>query len=330
MVKEVTVTSKMNYQMIVRNLERLGEIRVDKVLRGGDGETTVVFRERTVGEFFKENLPWNKTLALKSRQAVFDAFAPLLKNQRYSEQLLQNIQDRVQHNIGVTGYALKCDYQPVNAGRRPSPLQGGTVASIRKGNGVHLLEANPAKIKCDHAILLTSTAIAECGGNPAVSTEKKKLEDMVFDNKTKKHGEKSLPIPVKSTDIFPVNLAATNWTCITDLQIPEIQTNQATLELADLAMLVSNSLSGKQGAVVIEVIPDGCVEKSEKRTYSYTDDGLRLQMKIAKDLVDEAKKSKNNVNITFACNDRAVLERMRTLNQGMISNQKNMTASAIT
>lgn len=321
MVKEVTVTSKMNYQMIVRNLERLGEIRVDKVLRGGDGETTVVFRERTVGEFFKENLPWNKTLALKSRQAVFDAFAPLLKNQRYSEQLLQNIQDRVQRNIGVTGYALKCDYQPVNAGRRPSPLQGGAVASIRKGNGVHLLEAAPAKIKCDHAVLLTSTAIAELKQHPTQSFNKDKLSELVEENRVQVLGHRTEPVPSLGITNVPVNLAATTWACVTDLELPTVGTNQAKLDPQNLSKFLEQSIKGKQGAVVVEIIPDYCIEKSEKRTYSYTDNGLRAQIAIARKLVNNAKASNQNLSITFACKDRAVLERMRTIEQSKISGQ---------
>ena len=72
---------------------------------------------------------------------------------------------------------------------------------------------------------------------------------------------------------------------------------------------------------MIEIIPDKCIEKSEKRTYSYTNGGLRSQIAIARKLVNNAKASNQNLNITFACKDRAVLERMRTIEQSKISGQ---------
>ena len=60
MVKTVTVNSKMKYEDVVRNLERLGELRVERTSAAVDGSTKVTFRERTLGEFFKESLPWIK------------------------------------------------------------------------------------------------------------------------------------------------------------------------------------------------------------------------------------------------------------------------------
>jgi hypothetical protein len=311
----------MKYEAIVRNLERLDELRVKSISTEFDGSTEVIFRERTLGEFFKENLPWNKTLAIESRQAVLDAFKPLMKNELHSEQLLQNIKDRVDHNVGLTGYALKCDYQPVLRSVRPSPLQGGTIALIRKGNGVHLLEADPARIKCDHAVLLTSTAISELRKHPAHLSTKEKLSNFVDENRVQVPGNRTNPIlPWAITDV-PVNLSATTWACVTDLELPTVGTNQAELNPQNLSILLEKSVKGKQGAVVIEIIPDHCIEKSEKRTYSYTDDGLRSQIAIARKLVNNAKTSNQNLNITFACKDRAVLDRMKKLDQTKISSQ---------
>ncbi len=321
MVKTVEVRSNMKYAAVVKNLERLGELRVKSTSTEDNGSTKVIFRERTLGEFFKENLPWNKTLAIESRQAVLNAFKPLMKNELHSEQLLQNIKDRVDHNVGLTGYALKCDYQPVLTRARPSPLQGGTVAAIRKDNGVHLLEADPARIKCDHAVLLTSTAIAELRKYPAHSYTKEKLSDFVDNNRVQVPGKRTNPIsPWAITDV-PINLSATTWACVTDLELPTAATNRAKLNPQNLSKLLEESVKGKQGAVVIEIIPDECIEKSEKRTYSYTDDGLRSQIAIARKLVNNAKTSNQNLNITFACKDRAVLDRMKKLDQTKISSQ---------
>jgi hypothetical protein len=321
MVKTVTVNSQMKYEAVVRNLERLGELRVKSISTEFDGKTRVIFRERTLGEFFKEILPWNKTLALESRQAVLDAFKPLIKNELHSEQLLQNIKDRVDHNVGLTGYALKCDYQPVLRGARPSPLQGGTVASIRKGNGVHLIEADPAKIKCDHAVLLASTAIAELSQYPAHSSLKEDLSYFVWNNKQQAFGKREASVPSSVRADVSVDLSASTWACVTDLELPTVGTNQAKLDPQDLSILLEESVEGKQGSVVIEIMPDHCIEKSEKRTYSYTDDGLRSQIAIARKLVNNAKASNQNLNITFACKDRAVLNRMQKLGQTKISSQ---------
>lgn len=327
MVKTVTVDSRMNYETVVRNLERLGELRVDSVSYGANDLVRVVFRERNFGEFLKESLPWNRSIEKKSREAVLAALAPLINNARHSEQLLQNIQDRFDHNVGLTGYALKCDYQPVQRGARPSPLQGGVVASIRKGNSVQLVEADPAKIKCDHAILLTSTAIAELRQYPVHSSTKEKLSSIVEQNRAQALGHRTKPVPCIGITNVPVKLAASTWACITDLELPAVGTNQAMLDPEDLSKLLENSVKGKQGAVVIEIIPDHCIEKNGKRTYFYSDDGLRSQIAIARKLVDRAKRSKQDLNITFACKDPAVLRRMRTLNQAKISIQTRPVTS---
>ncbi len=321
MVKTVTVRSEMKYEAVVKNLERLGELRVESSTIDGRGNVQVIFRERTLDEFFKEILPWNKKLAVQSRRAVLDAFESLLSKEIHSEQLLQNIKDRVEHNVGVTGYALKCDYQPVLRGTRPSPLQGGTVAAIRKGNGMHLIEADPAKIKCDHAVLLTSTAIAELSQYPVHSSLKKDLSDFVWNNKQQEFGKREAPVPSSVRTDVSVNLSALTWACVTDLELPAVGANQAKLDPENLSRLIEKSIKGKQGAVVIEVIPDQCIEKNEKRTYDYTDDGLRSQIAIARKLVNNAKASKQNLNITFACTDSAVLRRMRTLNHAISPSQ---------
>jgi hypothetical protein len=321
MMQTVTVDSQMKYEAVVRNLERLGEIRVDEIYKDTNGLVKVVFRERNFGEFLKESLPWNRSLAKKSREAVFEALKPLVNNAQHSEQLLQNIQDRVDHNFGVTGYALKCDYQPVLRGARPIPLQGGTIASIRKGNGIHLLEADPAKIKCDHAVLLTSTEITELSQYPAHSSLKKILSDFVWKNKQQEFGAREKSVQSNVNADVSVNLLASTWACVTDVELPAVGANQATLDPQDLSRLLEESIKGKQGAVVVEIIPDYCIEKSEKRNYSYTDNGLRAQIAIARKLVNNAKKSNQNLNITFACKDRAVLERMRTIEQPKISGQ---------
>lgn len=317
MVKEVTVTSQMKYQMIVRDLERLGEIRVKSACLQINGEIKVVFRERTLGEFFKENLPWNKSLAIHSRKGVVAALAPLLKNERYAEQLLQNIQDRVNHNIGVTGYSLKCDYQPIHRSARPNPLQGGTVAAIGKGNTIQIVEADPAKIKCNHAVLRTSTAIAEASRHPHLKETLKELNSsgkVEYDYPTVISKPRSQPVPVKVIDKnLQVGVAATSWRCVADLKLSDFHSNAATISENDLRNLIRQAVGEQSGSVVIEVMPDYLEEHHQISTYTYTEHGLRAHVKAAKEIITEAKKKNKDLVITFACKDKSVLERMSVL-----------------
>ena len=299
MVKTVEVDSKMKYEAVVKNLERLDELRVKSISTEFDGSTKVIFRERTLGEFFKEHLPWNKTLALESRQAVLDAFKPLMKNEFHSQQLLQNINDRVDHNVGLTGYALKCDYQPVLRGVRPSPLQGGTVAAISKGNSIQLVGADPAKIKCSHAVLRTSSAIAEALQHPELTEILKRLYSSgTVEYQTFKDGD-----------------ADKSWCCFADLKLPDIGSNKVTMPADDLKDLIRRAVGEKSGSVVIEVMHDHLEEHHLVSTYSYTDAGLAAQIKAASDMVAKAKEKNKDLVITFACKDKSVLERMSGIAQ---------------
>ncbi len=319
MVKTVEVHSRMEYEAIVRNLERLDELRVKSISTEFDGSTKVIFRERTLGEFFKENLPWNKTLAIESRQAVLVAFKPLMKNELHSEQLLQNIKDRVDHNVGLTSYALKCDYQPVLRRVRPSPLQGGTVAAISKGNSIQLVGADPAKIKCGHAVLRTSSAIAEALQHPELTETLKRL----YSSGTVEyqyHDEKSKPrsqlAPAKLTyETFKAGDADKSWCCVADLKLPDIGFNKVTIPADDLKDLIRRAVGEKSGSVVIEVMHDHLEEHHLVSTYSYTDAGLAAQIKAASDMVAKAKEKNKDLVITFACKDKSVLERMNGIAQ---------------
>lgn len=90
-------------------------------------------------------------------------------------------------------------------------MQGGTVTSIRKGNGVHLIEADLARIKCDHAVLLTSTAIAELRKHPAYASTKEKLSYFVDDNRAQVLGHRTNPIsPRATTNVLVNNAKASN------------------------------------------------------------------------------------------------------------------------
>jgi len=303
MEKKVIVRSDGNYWSILRTLGKLGELRVEKAQHSRTGASEVTFRERTFGEWLKEKFSSDKSASRKAREKVFDALVPLIKGSRSSDQLLQNIRDRIDHDVGISGRALKRDFTPVDTGGRAKPLQGGTTAAISKGNSVQLLEGDPAKIKCSHAVLQTSTAITEASRHP-------KLQDV--------------QIGITSTS-FKVDVAATSWSCITNLRLPELQSNQATISTEALKNLLIKAVEDQSGAVVIEVIPDHLEEHSLKQTYSYTDEGLRKQIQVAAGLVAKAKQHKRDLVITFACKDVSVLERMRKIHMTDTATKKGTT-----
>lgn len=314
MEKKVIVRSDSNYWSILRTLGKLGELRVEKAQHSRTGASEVTFRERTFGEWLKEKFSSDKSASRKAREKVFDALVPLIKGSRSSDQLLQNIRDRIDHDVGISGRALKRDFTPVDTGGRAKPLQGGTTAAISKGNSVQLLEGDPAKIKCSHAVLQTSTAITEASRHPKLQDVQKKLQNFVNADPNPPHQSRDQPVQIGITSTsFKVDVAATSWSCITNLRLPELQSNQATISTEALKNLLIKAVEDQSGAVVIEVIPDHLEEHSLKQTYSYTDEGLRKQIQVAAGLVAKAKQHKRDLVITFACKDVSVLERMRKI-----------------
>ncbi len=320
MSETVTVNSRMKYPEILEKIGHLGELRVAKIYVKND-VMTVEFRQRTFGEWVKETFSKNDTLALTARVEVLKALEPLMQKSKYSDQLLQNARDRVAHNVGISGRSLRRDYRPVQKKKKPMPLRGGTVAAISKGNSIQLVEADPAKIKCAHAVLRTSTAIAEATRHPNCSQLKQKLEKFQQDKPSGTH-TRDQPVPVGIIkDPIPVNLAATSWTCITDLKLPELQGNKATISPETLAELLKASVKNQQGAVVIEVIRDRYEERFSDELqkpvgkYSCTPEGLLTQLETARALVEEAKKSKRDLVITFASKDNSVLTQMKLIDQ---------------
>ena len=315
MVDKITIDIRMSYQAVVNKLGKLDELRVDHQYEE-NGVSHVVLRERTLGEWFSETFSRDHSSVKKSREAVLNALEPMMKKSGYPDQLFQNMRDRVDHGYGVSGRKLKRDFQPIPGGGRPMPLRGGTVAAISQGNSVQLLEGEPAKIKCSHAVLRTSTAIAEASRHSTLRSVEKNLQDFVSEDPDQAKATRSQPIPPRVSPVsFAVNVAASRWSCITDLQLPELLTNQATIPSTDLEDLVTKAVGDQSGAVVIEVIPDHLEEHGLKRTYSYTNDGLRTQIKTAVDLVSNAKKDKKDLVITFACKDVSVLNRIRDIDR---------------
>jgi hypothetical protein len=314
MVNTIQVNSGMSYSAVLRSLGRFGELRVENVYQK-NGIHFVQFRERTLSDFFKEKFSKDGLEEKKAREEVVKALEPLIKKSLYPDQLLQNIQDRFEHGKGVSGRGLKRDYQPVEAGKRPMPLQGGTITAISQGHSVQIIQANPAKIKCSHAVLLTSTAIKELQHREDMAQLRNQLVDQVSKNKNQDFRRRDEKIPIsRSNDIQISRCAATTWTFVTDIELPELGTNQASLSPDHLSRVLKDSIRGKRGAVVVELMPDRLVEIHEKRQYSYSLKGLKAQILTARELVNQAKNDKTPLVITFACEDASVLDWMKTVN----------------
>ena len=308
------VRSDANYFSILREIGKLGELRVEKVEKQKNNVSEVTFRERTFGEWLKEKFSSDKSASRKAREEVFKALVPLIGNSRCSDQLLQNLRDRLNHDVGISGRALRRDYTPVDAGRRAKPLQGGTTVAISKGNSVQVLQGDPAKIKCSHAVLQTSTAITEASHHPKLQDVQKRLQNFVNADPNPPHQSRDQPIWVGIINKpFKVDVAATSWNCITDLRLPELGTNQAEISEETLENLVVKAVGDQSGAVVIEVIPDHLEEHHGEKSRSYTDSGLQSQIRAATQLVAKAKKDKKDLVITFACKDVSVLSRMKDI-----------------
>ena len=313
MKDKVKVSSDSNYWTILRQIGKLGELRVENVYKK-NGISVVTFRERTFGEWLHDEFSFDKSASREARKKVFDALMPLIKDSCSSDQLLQNIRDRLDHDVGISGRALRRDYMPVDAGRRVLPLQGGTTAAISKGNSVQILEGDPAKIKCSHAVLQLSTASTEASRHPKLQTVHKSLGRFAAANPNPPHQSRDQPVQIGiTTTPFKVNVAATSWSCITDLQLPELGTNQAKISEEILENLVVKAVGDQSGAVVIEIIPDHLEEHHGEKSRSYTNEGLQAQIRAATHLVAKAKKDKKNLVITFACKDARVLNQMKDI-----------------
>jgi hypothetical protein len=313
----IQVNSNMDYSAVLGKLSRLGELRVENVCQK-NGIQYVQFRERTLSDWFKEKFSKDGLEEKMAREKVMTALGLLIQKSKYPDQLLQNIRDRFEHGKGISGRGLKRDYEPVEKGKRPMPLQGGTITAISRGNSVQMIQANPAKIKCNHAVLLTSTSIKELQHRDDMVELRKALISKVTGPKDKKISSREEMIPPsRSSDIAVSGCAATTWTCVTDIELPELGTNRASLKPDYLSEVLEKSIRGKSGAVVVELMPDLCVELQEKRHYSYSEAGVAAQIRSARKLVDEARKNKTPLVITFACENADALNWMKTVNSNV-------------
>ena len=300
MTKTIELNSRMDYRSVLRDVGRLGVLRVDEQYTK-NGVSYVRLHERTWGEWLSETfLAKPKDLAV-TRQAVADALAPIIQKQaRPPEQLVQNIRDRVAHGVDITGRGLARDYAPVTAGKNPKPLQGGSVAARGTGHGVRVLGAPAAGIRCDHAILRGSTA----------STELQARNQLHLIHELNKPAYSSAPDCVGQTVAVPGTPAGT-WSCIEDVRIPAGGAGEAIRAPGQLQAALATALEGKRGAVVVELLPDTCTEKGGVKRWHCSDEGMKAQWQVAEKAIQAAKITQGALVISFASDNLDDLKRMK-------------------
>ncbi|MEO0317166.1 MAG: hypothetical protein RL404_843 [Pseudomonadota bacterium] len=301
MTRNITLDSSMNYRNVLRDVGRMGVLRVDHQYTK-NGITHVVLHERTWGEWLKETFLTRKEDLANTRQAVAAALEPIIRKQGSAppEQLVQNIRDRVAHGINITGRALARDYAPVNAGKNPKPLQGGTVAARGTGHGIRVLGAPPASIRCDHAILRDSTAAAALRGSKYIDLVNQLNRPDTADERDEVGEMVSVP-----------SAAADSWNSIKDVRIPTAGATKAQRTTSQLQAALATALKGKHGAVVVELLPDTYTETKGIGHWSCSDEGMIAQWQVARDAIQAAKITKDNLVISFASADVDELKRMK-------------------
>lgn len=301
MTRNITLDSRTNYQNALRELGRMGVLRVDHQYTK-NGITHVMLHERTWGEWLQETFLTKKADLANTRQAVAAALEPIIRAQGAAppEQLVQNIRDRVAHGVDITGHALARDFAPVSAGKNAKPLQGGTVAARGTGHGVRVLGAPPASIRCHHAILRNGTASAALQANKQIHRV----------HELNQPAKPDAPDWVGKTVSVP-SAAAGTWNSIEDVRIPTGGATEARRTTAQLQAALATALEGKRGAVVVELLPDTCTETNGVKQWSCSDEGMIAQWQVAGKAVQAAKIAKGNLVVSFASADIDELKHMK-------------------
>ena len=311
MGKAITLDSRQDYQSILKNIRQLGVLRVDSCYKK-NGITFVTLHERTAKEWLAEKL--NSAKATASRKAAEEALISLVEAKALRpEQLVQNIRDRTKHDADITGRALCRDYARVAGSQNPQPLKGGTIAARGKGNSVQILAAPAIKVRCDHAILRDSTALSDISVRTDLLEAYDSLRRWQEPVTNSIRGGKSVNPAVCVSQRIEVGLAAKSWTCIADPVLPPTGSGEIKLAKSNLEQMIRAALDGAKGSVVIEPIPDKLVEKNGKSVRTYSEEGLRAQLLAAREAVKSAKNAKVSLVVSFACEDKEVLNKLKNL-----------------
>jgi hypothetical protein len=229
------------------------------------------------------------------------------------EQLVQNIRDRTKHDADITGRALCRDYARIAGSQNPQPLKGGTVAARGTGNSVQIIAASAIKVRCDHAILRDSTALSDISGRIGLNKSYHSLGDWQLEARKPMRNGNGIDTQSCVSQSIEVGLAANSWTCIADVVLPRTGPGSISLPEGDVEAMIRAALDGAKGSVVIEPIPDQFIEKNGKSVRTYSEEGLRAQLLAAREAVKSAKNAKVSLVVSFACEDKEVLNKLKNL-----------------
>jgi uncharacterized protein YbjQ (UPF0145 family) len=311
MGKAITLDSRQDYQSILKNIRQLGVLRVDSCYQK-NGITFVTLHERTAKEWLAEKL--NSAKATASRKAAEEALISLVEAKALRpEQLVQNIRDRTKHDADITGRALCRDYARVAGSQNPQPLKGGTIAARGKGNSVQILAAPAIKVRCDHAILRDTTAISDISGRIGLNKSYHSLGDWQLEARKPMRNGNGIDTQSCVSQSIEVGLAANSWTCIADVVLPRTGPGSISLLEGDVEAMIRAALDGAKGSVVIEPIPDQLIEKNGQEIRTYSDKGLRAQLRAAREATKSAKSNGNNLVVSFASENQEVLTRLKSI-----------------
>lgn len=310
MTKVRTLDTSMGYRTMLKDIARLGVLRVDNTYQR-NGIIYVTLHERTAKEWLTKKFVPGKAAA--ARKATEAALISLIEAKAsHSEQLVQNIRDRTQYGVDITGRAMARDYQPVVGHQNPRPLEGGTVAARGKGNSVQILGAPAITIRCDHAILRDTTALPYAVAHARLQDSYRSLRDWQSEAWKSMRGGEGIDASAYVSQSTAISHAAKNWTCIADMVLRPTRSGEDTLKKDAVENIIRHALQGKEGAVVLEPIPDKIIEKNGKTERTYTDEGLRAQLRAALQATLDAKTANRNLVISFACENEDVLNRLKS------------------
>ncbi len=310
-MKTINLNISAGDSSAIQQLGKLGVLRVETWLDAGS-RMEISLHERTWGEWLGEVFDPGK--AAQAREAAAEALERAVNVAGAHRQLAQNIRDRVSQKADITGAELARELVSIASGHSPVPVRGGAIAADDKGKRVDFISAPPEKIRCDHAVLSAATALAELSARKDKHHEWLNLHARLDEQQALEvddpdsHGRSGV------TDSFPVGLAAEDWTCLRDVELPPVGGGEAQLRPVDVKALVLKALQGKSGSVVIEPFPDILTERHGTQSRGHSDEGLQAQLEAARDAV---KAASGDLVISFACKDGAVLQKLQAIHHAM-------------
>lgn len=310
-MKTINLNISAGDSSAIQQLGKLGVLRVENWLDVGS-RMEISLHERTWGEWLGEVFDPGK--AAQAREAAAEALERAVNVAGAHRQLAQNIRDRVNQKADITGAELARELVSIASGHSPVPVRGGAIAADDKGKRIDFISAPPEKIRCDLAVLSAATALAELSARKDKHHEWLNLHARLGDQQALEVDDPDSQGRSGVADSFPVGLAAEDWTCLRDVELPPVGGGEAQLRPVDVKALVLKALQGKSGSVVIEPFPDMLTERHGTQSRSHSDEGLQAQLETARDAVNAAA---GNLVISFACKDGAVLQKLQAIHHAM-------------